>query len=87
MPKNGERDAARKEAAELIQRAFPPDFPGEATKARMARAVINLKWSLSRVDDIWNEEPSAVIHAHEMDRLRALPAPEAKIDPNISESG
>lgn len=65
------REAAKKEAAELIKAAFPPSTPGETTKVRIGRAARNLGWPDGRTQDIWNGEARR-IEAHEMDQLRKL---------------
>ena len=62
-------EAARREAAELVQRAAEPRAPAEKIKVSITRAATKLGWSYRRTEDIWRQEARR-IDSWEMDQLR-----------------
>lgn len=64
-------EADRQRAQVLIRFAAGPPIEGETVKARMRRTAEILRWSFSRVREIWKGDAHR-IDAHEMDKLRAV---------------
>jgi hypothetical protein len=64
-------EAARREAAELVQRAAEPRAPAEKIKVSITRAAKKLGWSYRRTEDIWRQEARR-IDSWEMDLLRRM---------------
>jgi hypothetical protein len=64
-------DAAKREAAELVQRIAEPRAPAERIKVSITRVATRLGWTYRRTEDIWRQEARR-IDSWEMDLLRRM---------------